>query len=202
LVPLQSRRFTLSDALILVAAMAVCLALSARQAGWYVVHVLRIVRHYDQMISKTPKDQNEAHYKSYLRTERNKDLFRATMKLNYWVNIPFPFLVFLSPTFLWLRLRKPRPIWGNLMRQPGTIACTGGMLTALLAPLWGRLIGGSWFVLSFGIVPVSWVILGASRQWRFEASWLDRAGRLIGIGWIAAAAYAFLYVWLGPFGGW
>ena len=93
MVPLQSRRFTLSDALILVAAMAVCLAFSARQAGWYVVHVLRIVRHYDQMISKTPEDQTAAHYKSYLRTERNKDLFRATMKLNYWVVL----IVFVDP---------------------------------------------------------------------------------------------------------
>ena len=202
LAPLQTRRFTLSDALILVAAMAVCLAFSVRQARYYVDHVLRIASHYDQMISETPEDQNEADYKNYLRTERNKDLFRATMKLSYVVNIPFPFLLFLSPTLLWLRIRKPRPNWGNLMRQPGTIACTGGMLTALLAPLWGALVGGSWFVLSFGIVPISWLILGASRQWRFEASWLDRAGRMIGIGWIAAAAYAFLYVWLGPFGGW
>jgi hypothetical protein len=202
LVPHQTRRLTLSDALILVAAMAVCLAFSARQAGYYVIHVLRIVRHYDRMISVAPKDQNLSQYKSHLRTERNNDLFRASMKLTYMVNIPFPFLLFLSPTLLCLRLRKPRPAWEDLMRQPGVIACIGGMLTALLAPLWEILVGGSWFVLSFGIVPMTWLVLGASRRWRSEPSWLDRAGRVIGIGWIISAAYAFLYVWFGPFGGW
>jgi hypothetical protein len=199
--PDQIRRFTLSDAMILVAAMAVCLAVAARQAGWYGRQVLRIVRHFDQKISEVPNDQNGAEYRSYLRTERNKDLFRATLKLNYMVNVPFPFILFLSPTLVWLRLRKPRPPWGDLMRQPGAIACMGGVLTALLVPFLGIVFGGSWFVLSFAIVPISWLALVASRRWQSEPSWLDRAGRIMGIGWIVSAAYAFLYVWFGPFGG-
>jgi hypothetical protein len=32
-----------------------------------------------------------------------------------------------------------------------------------------------------------WGLLVGTRQWRAEPSWVDRAGRVIGVGWIATA---------------
>jgi hypothetical protein len=187
--------------MVLVAAAAVSFAIAARQARYYGNHVLRVVHHYDAKLSALSDNRDEAEVKSLLRIERRKELFRITMKLDYAVNIPFPFLLFFSPALLWLRSRKPRPTWNELMRQPGTIACLGGVFTAFLAPVLGIYVGGSWFVLAFAIVPVAWLILAVRRRWKSEPSWLDRAGRVVGIGWIAAAAYASLYLWIGPFGG-
>lgn len=196
----QVRKFTLSDALVLVAAAAVSLALSVQPAGHYVAHVLRVVRHYDRAISAAPSGQTGASYKDYLRAERDRELFRVTMKLNYVANVPFPYLVCLSPALLWLRLRKPRPDWRALMRQPGTVACLGGVLTLVLVMSLFVLVG-SLVVLSFAIVPVAWSVLAASHRWRSEPSWVDRSGRMVGVGWTASALYAFLYVFFGPFGG-
>jgi len=36
------------------------------------------------------------------------------------------------------------------------------------------------------VVLVSWIALCLDGRWRGEASWIDRAGRLVGIGWVAA----------------
>ena len=33
-------------------------------------------------------------------------------------------------------------------------------------------------------VLVAWIVMKAKRQWRPEASWIDRFGRLLGWGWI------------------
>jgi hypothetical protein len=50
----------------------------------------------------------------------------------------FPFLVALTPAVLAMRLRRPRPRWRLLLRQPGTAACVAAMipLATSLYGLW------------------------------------------------------------------
>jgi len=116
-----------------------------------------------------------------------------------------------------LRVRKPRPGWRRLLRQPGmvagvaavlTIACKGLLLVVSMAlkaayeiqgpgfliawqrrwksfQHWGGISG--WIFPDVGLVVlVSWIALRLSGRWRVEVSWIDRAGRLVGICWIAA----------------
>ena len=105
-----------------------------------------------------------------------------------------------------MRLRQPRPRWGRLMRQPGWNAC----IAAGTAGLAGEAIGlsralGDQLVRSIqpgnfnmpspaaiglptclgGVaVLVSWSILALGKRWCSEPTWLDRAGRITGGGWL------------------
>ncbi len=45
-------------------------------------------------------------------------------------------------------------------------------------------------------VVLAWVVLAASRQWQAEPSWIDRAGRALGVLWIATIPiYLTGFVW-------
>jgi hypothetical protein len=141
-----------------------------------------------------------------------------------------PFVVAWTLAILGLRLRRPRAPWRRLVRQPGLVA---GLMAALVlvlrlpgfATMCLRLMGqpnlglrnitsiggGSigrgggavitklppgyfWFdfdhflntMAMIGVaVGSSWVLLLVSGRWRPERSWIDRAGRVLGWFWIA-----------------
>jgi hypothetical protein len=111
-----------------------------------------------------------------------------------------PILCTLSATVLGLRLRRPKPRYSRLTRQPGFVACAvaaigsaiGGVLTLAIGTVRGYdpregSIMEAWQYLSFGIgwaVAGAWISLALGRVWRTEASWVDRTGRLIGVCWI------------------
>ncbi len=38
-------------------------------------------------------------------------------------------------------------------------------------------------------VLVSWTLLVLQRQWRCDRSWIDRAGRVLGVAWIGAGTF-------------
>jgi hypothetical protein len=109
----------------------------------------------------------------------------------------FPFLIVWSTCLMVLRLLQPRPSWQALFRQPGWWACSGSVLGVVLA-------FGVEFVLLFPapsvIVPatilVAWLVLGVTRKWKAEPSWIDRAGRLLGVLWLATIPiYVTGFVW-------
>ncbi len=102
-----------------------------------------------------------------------------------------------------LRLRRPRPPWRRLGRQPGFIAASAAALALTLLIL---VIARAWMVKGVaaffvGDIELSLVVLGPSlagaavlgswttlilgRRWRAEASWPDRLGRALGAYWIA-----------------
>jgi hypothetical protein len=125
-------------------------------------------------------------------------------------------LLWSSLALLILRVRKPRPSRFRLFCQPGFAACFAAVfcclwrlffygvngaisLSRLPANMPGqrrrailsairRLADGSLSpeAVASGIVLI-WLFLVLSRRWRAEPSWIDRAGRLVGVLWLVAA---------------
>jgi hypothetical protein len=112
-----------------------------------------------------------------------------------------------------LRLRRPRPSWRRLARQPGTVACAAASAALLAGGLYvisrhasmanpigsdrinvlvhmpNDLAWGShdWPILESRIPPAvvsAWVTLAFCGRWCAESSWIDRTGRLFGSFWV------------------
>jgi hypothetical protein len=90
---------------------------------------------------------------------------------------------------LMLRLRSPRPHVRRLMRQPGTVAGIAATMLILIGvvhylldlhnPSWHD-IPFQYTTFSLGCgVGVAWLILSLSMRWRAERSWIDRLGRSV-----------------------
>jgi hypothetical protein len=121
-----------------------------------------------------------------------------------------------------LRLRRPRPSWARLNRQPGFAASLAVLsVTALntLLFLAGWLIAvlvlqdnGAMLISlqrEFGLISLRtldnalptfgmavaavWIYLAVSGRWRSEPGWLDRAGRALGCFWLAMIPTFGLY---------
>lgn len=107
-----------------------------------------------------------------------------------------------SPIVLWLRLRHPRPTGRRLFRQPGTAATlTATLMTAAGVALWfvaAELAGQSpgLFLYRLGFtrflvnagpaIALLWAFQSLAGRWCAERGPVDRAGRLLGAGWILA----------------
>ena len=98
----------------------------------------------------------------------------------------FPFLIFWTIGLLVLRLQRPRPQPGVLWRQPGWWACmaaTAGYVAGMAEEA----------VIEFEcptvVVPagvlLAWLVLALVRRWSAKPSWIDRAGRCLGLVWVA-----------------
>jgi hypothetical protein len=93
------------------------------------------------------------------------------------------------------RLRAPRPPLRRLMRQPGAVANSAATMLILIGIVHYLLDlhnpsyhGGpfEYTVFSLGCgVGAAWLILALSMRWRGEPSWIDRLGRSLGIYWIS-----------------
>jgi hypothetical protein len=104
-----------------------------------------------------------------------------------------------------LRLRRPRPMWRRLAREPGAVAC--GVAASAFAIQWMQIIVGKClaqvpnmtrstlpvptpWTIAVGLGDVglavigAWVVLASGRRWGAEPSWIDRMGRLLGTCWI------------------
>ena len=195
------RRFLLSDAIVLVLATAVGLA---------------VVRPYYAtmtLLDWAPPIPQAAPFNGWI-----KGLWGCLV-------LAAPLVMAWTLAILALRLRRPRDRWIRLVRQPGLVA--GLMAASVLAwrllgfaTMYPRVIGrprlniltvrsgalsgiwgGGWppdhllfetdhFLDTMAIIGVavasSWILLLASGRWRPERSWIDRAGRVLGWFWIAA----------------
>jgi hypothetical protein len=124
--------------------------------------------------------------------------------------LSLPFLFVWSATLWGLRFRQPRPKSWRIYRQPGTAACVAivvsvlfriardcfivwdpfGTLAAKNSRFWhGLIVFGDLTevyetTLAFG-VPFVWLILWLGEACRPEPSWIDRAGRFMGVWCIA-----------------
>ena len=96
-----------------------------------------------------------------------------------------------------LRLRPPRPSLHRLFRQPGLVASISAsigsviatvFLTVLMFELGPRPPSEQVTMVSSaafgGAILTTWSILFLSGRWRSERSWVDRAGRVLGVCWI------------------
>jgi hypothetical protein len=88
--------------------------------------------------------------------------------------------------WLALRLRQPRPERGALWPQPGWCACISAVAGYIAGIAEEAIIE---FPCPTVVVPaavlLAWLALALIRRWSAEPSWIDRAGRCLGLAWIA-----------------
>lgn len=169
-----TRRFSLADGMIAVAASAATLALARlttpiiadiRQA-YYVLRNVAIARY--NLISDR--------------------LFRInTLDSRISFLVQAIILVWMA-AYAAMRLRRPRPPLRVVALQPGMVA-SWAAASAFALRLLTLIVGGEAVV---GVpvqlvvrlaVPLAWGTLKAARRWRPEPSWLDRLGRTLGVCW-------------------
>jgi hypothetical protein len=166
----KSRPFSLSDAMSLIIALALGLAV-ARPAIALIENAVRLV------------PQN--HFRT----------MAGAIQLAWILNtIVLSFLFFLLPTFLILRLKRPRAPLRSIIGQPGFAACavSVAVVLALLpiellpAGLARQIMEITAPVLMTTAAPLAWLSLIATRRWDPEPSWIDRLGRIFGGLWMVA----------------
>ena len=172
----QSRPFTLGDAMILVIALAMGLALARP-----------VIRSLAFRIRSVPPN--------YFWTAGNALKLGQTLCI-----IVLGFLFFLLPAFVILRLERLCPPLRSLIRQPGFAACAAPCAVFLasvpfaLFPasgLAGHVILEAERVVLIAAAPLAWVSLIATRRWYPEPSWIDRFGRILGALWMVSAPAIF-----------
>jgi hypothetical protein len=165
------RPFTLGDAMILIVALALGLAIARTSIGRIANAFLTIAQ-------------------SHFRT------LAGAVQLGRALDIVLiNFLFFLLPAFLILRLKRPRPHLRVMMGQPGFVGCAAVVAVVVVAvPLFllapsglGQLfIESAAQVVLPSAVPLAWVWLIARSRWNPEPSWIDRTGRIVGALWMVS----------------
>jgi hypothetical protein len=118
-----------------------------------------------------------------------------------------PFAVGLCLALPLLRVTEARPEWRRVMAQPGMVACIATVMATVLLLLkivithyyyhqskWGPpvptigpfLLRSPW---NGEVVAVAWTILWLSGSWRPVSNWIDRTGRLLGIYWVTDSLF-------------
>lgn len=164
------RRFTLLDGMILIAAAAVWMALSRSVIDmlWTDWHELR--RRGLSLLSRP-------------------DICRS------WeigiLNMLMLGVFILTPTFLVLRLRRPRPPMERLSWQPGWMACW--LICWEFIPV--GILGARGAYLLSSSVAIAWLAAWWTGRIRPEPGWIDGLGRFLGACWISLAGFLLLFRW-------
>jgi hypothetical protein len=114
-----------------------------------------------------------------------------------------------------IRLRRPRPPYRRLVRQPGFAACSAIAALLVLGSLecmtlllfrdvskaWGTWpFQQLWHIAAVGRGPFAvagaWLLLAISGRWRPEASWVDRLGCALGLVWVVWLPIGLAQPWL------
>ncbi|MFI5457030.1 MAG: hypothetical protein ACHRXM_16415 [Isosphaerales bacterium] len=121
-----------------------------------------------------------------------------------------PLAVALSLALWILRFRQPRPVLRRVFRQPGMVACSAAVIETSMFVL-KALFSEYYLFQKAGMMPqlthlwiirlpwngevvaVAWMLLWLSGSWRSEPSWIDRAGRVLGVYWVVSGVF-FDYV--------
>jgi hypothetical protein len=136
------------------------------------------------------------------------------------ISLTLPYLFVLTMSLFVLSVRQP---WSSLrrwVRRPGAVACVAAsfalVVTAVVALTWGLSPAVAWGLIPFPRAqPIpeflgwwgtfmpeapaysiigAWTALILTGQWRPQPTWIDRAGRLLGLGWIALFVGEFLVI--------
>lgn len=205
------RRFSISDGLILIAAVALGLA---GVRGW------QNPSWCSYQIGFYPGPGAPASFDRVF-----------VYQLSVGISWTIPFAMALSLAMLAIRLRRPRPSLRRVVRQPGTIACAAALaaiLFRLLEESFCWVLGyltrpqsavhlpsppfvrfdnpgfhpppAQWFrngvLETFPIlvspslalaIAAGWIVLRTSGRWRPATGWIDRSSRLLGWYWIGLA---------------
>jgi hypothetical protein len=176
--PAACRPFRISDAMILIAGLAIVLAMGGHLFSWcalYVAQVCRtVVGHHDELWDNWPRVWR-------LIQEPVRQI------VSYGFQAMGTLVVGMTPIFFILRLRSPRAPWRSLLVQPGMVAALAMVfglfwvtgLVHMLIPGNIDAITGPWIVVG-GTVAAAWVTLALIRKWKAEPGWADRMGRILG----------------------
>lgn len=184
------RRFNVGDALILLAALGLGLSsirdrigtLAPRAQGWSQDYR----RYQDELAKVPPVDAAELDF------ARRSLCVQVSDEGKAWI---LSVLIGLTPAQILLRLRRPRPGWRNLVRQPGFIACLAAVAGYLLDRGWDPSVRLGFAPFPFWTsmsVLAAWGILVLSRRGQAEESWIDRLGRVLGAAWVVAGFWSEL----------
>lgn len=175
---LHCRSFSLSDAMIFIAAFAVGFAVD-RIPGWIWLPDL------------AQRGNAASHAFNY---------FHAIGAIHQG---SVPFLAAWTVAFLVVRLRRPRPALRRCLREPGMVGCCAASVGVLVNALRVLVMAiaysperGTRFFYSGGAIKGyaedagfavigSWVGLALVRGWKPLPCWIDRLGRTLGLLWIA-----------------
>lgn len=179
------RRFTLSDAILLITALAIGLA-------W--------MRYYRRTVAGDTSfpnviDTPSAAFPGFYRVRVAR----------WWIECSYHAVAPVTLAVLVARLRKPRPQLQRLTRQPGTVGCAAAVLAAVvhhLLKIFDAVLNwfGGDFWHDFGTLAYSqgdaaypglaiaavWLLLAISGRWRRERDWIDRTGIALSLFWLAA----------------
>ncbi len=175
------RKADLLDAMILVAAFVVGLAMSRR--------ILSTLAFFIPIVG--PSTRAEWSSWMYSISDRQGTQYLVTQDC---VELLCYFAVSLTPAILIWRLRHPRPPFRQLAFQPGFVAiatlCVASLICFDLAAFDLVSISPRIGVVVLGAsVLILWVILLATGRWLPDGSWIDRAGALTGVFWMATACW-------------
>jgi hypothetical protein len=175
----QGRKFTLLDAMVLIAATA----FSLLPVGWSIEHLV------SRMGRVSWGRLHEESYREFLIQETTLPRQIASG----FSEVAIYFLMFYTLVILGMRLLPPRPSVRELSRQPGLWACTGATLGLAL------IVWVPYFkpVIIPAAVGLAWLTLAASGRWCSESSWLDRTGRALGVCWLAMLPPFIWFAWTG-----
>jgi hypothetical protein len=192
----NTRQFNVGDALILMAAL--CLGLSGirdrvrtlpARTGWW----LDEYRRFRAEAAGIPPMSDDDYHFSLRSLE-----YYLTDELEAWLT---SCLIALAPAQMLMRLRPPRPEWRTLLRQPGFLGCCAASAGFCVDKGWVpflRFESLSYPYVTAMAVLVAWAVLLGSRRCIAERSWVDRLGRLVGLGWVLAGLWSQIdhyYFW-------
>jgi hypothetical protein len=183
-----ARRFNVGDALIVL--VALCLGFSGirdrirtlpARTGWWLDEYRRFRA---QAASVPPISEEDYHF-----SVRSLEYFLSD-ELEAWLT---SCLIALTAAQMLMRLRPPRPDWATLLRQPGFLGCCAASVGFCIDKGWVSFIHFESLSLPYVTalaVLFAWTVLLGSRRALAERSWIDRFGRLVGLGWVLAGLWS------------
>lgn len=211
------RHFTLLDALALIAATAVGLAMTRSFDDVRGIDLMESVDYRNRGANDPP-----GKWTTFKALYSPTDTSRPTraMRVAYWLERaafwPCPCLAAWTLAVLTLACLAPGMPRHDVLRRPGTLAALAWVMSFLAVAtsspmsLVGRL-GGVvtlywrdwWFLTWFALpraagsaVAVSWATLALSGRFETDGEWRDRLGTLLGLCWIVLGFLSQLCVWL------
>jgi hypothetical protein len=176
--PEGCRGFGISDAMILIAGTALALSGSMHLIVLMVDTAGRLWGDFLAHRSDLP-DRLTVFWRAI------HDDLRNTM--SYGFQVVTGLLFGFTPAFFIVRLRRPRPSWGTLVRQPGAVAALAMVfglfwVTGALVTLFPNRIDSFTAapIAVGGTVALAWGLQALTRSWKPETGWIDRTGRLLG----------------------
>jgi hypothetical protein len=183
----EPRRFNLGDSLILIAACALIVA-QLRATPWFERFPLRL-RFWAETLSGNMEMTSWDFSSLWLWMSHGRGRMVVQQVAIESFLFVCPVLTVLTLVQPLMRLRSPRPLFRELVRQSGFVACLAVIVGWLIFVdlRWLAIIGNSRVLVQGPFLLLLWPVLGMP-PWHSEASWIDRLGRAVGWGWIVATA--------------